>query len=175
MRRNAALLLLLVQLRCAATFLLGGRRSIIFSELDAQRVSSSLQAIVAKANRWRDAEWRVLKAPPTAFSTRTSDGGVTLVYFQTSEAGRLTEEGTCDIALQGKGVVFSPRGRTRPQNEDVLYRLLLHEIRDGALQECCTLAWPAAILQPPSAGVAKLVAKLDAACLVDKKGQYRRF
>ena len=109
------------------------------------------------------------------FSARPLADGIVMSYFLTSEAGRLTEDGSCEITLRGTDIIFSASGKNRPKNEDVLYRLMLHELRDGQLKEGCALAWPAALLYPPSAGVARLVAKMDAACLVDKKGQYRRF
>ena len=77
-----------------------------------------------------------------------------------------------EVALRGNAIVLSPNGKRRAANEDVFYRLLLHAVRDGELSDCCSLA-PG--LYPPSAGAARLVAKIDAACLVDRKGQYKRF
>ena len=71
-----------------------------------------------------------------------------------------------------KTLVWSASGRVRSSNEDVIYKLVLEECRRGALAERSKLA-PG--LYPPSAGVARLVAKVDAACLYNKKAQYKRF
>lgn len=156
------------------TLFFSAERRISFSSLDnEQRILATLRTVANKASRWRDGEWRVLGAPPLQFSLRSLPDGVRLQYFDaSSDAGRLVEDGATDVTLRDRAIVWTPSGRARRRNEDVLYRLLLHEVRDGALRDCCTLA-PG--LYPPSAGVARLVAKIDAACLVDKKGQYSRF
>ena len=151
---------------------LSAERRIALKTLDERRVISSIKSLATKLNRWKADEWRVLGAPPLEFSVRPQADGVCLCYFLASEAGRLTEDGTMDVALRGNAIVLSPNGKRRQSNEDVFYRLLLHAVRDGELSDCCSLA-PG--LYPPSAGAARLVAKIDAACLVDRKGQYKRF
>ena len=153
-------------------WLFSPEKRIALRELDERRVVAALRALVTKANRWKADEWRVFGAPPLQFSSNTLSDGVRLTYYLTSDAGRLTEDGSLDVTLQGSAVVWSRQGRARPKNEDVLFRLLLNEFRSGTLADCCALA-PG--LYPPSGNVARLVAKVDAACLVNKKGQYERF
>ena len=147
-------------------------RRITLTTVDEQRVLAALRALANKANRWRDGEWRVLGAPPLEFSLRTLPDGVRFQYFVASDAGRLTTDGAMDVTLRNRGIVWTSSGRARRRNEDVLFHLLLHELRAGSLSDCCSLA-PG--LYPPSAGPALLVARIDAACLVDKKVQYSRF
>lgn len=150
----------------------GAERQIALSSSDERRVISAVQTIARKANRWRADEWRVFGAPPLQYSCASLADGVRLSYFLASEAGRLTEDGALEVTVNGNVIKWSSQGKRRAKNEDVLYRMLLNEIRAGSLSDCCRLAIG---LYPPSAGVGNLVAKIDAACLVDRKGQYKRF
>ena len=157
--------------------LLGADPSISFSSVSGEgKLLSTIRALAGKLQRWGPDEWRLVGAPPLQFSSRTLSSGVSLVYFNQAEnAGRLSEDGACDVTLvrqdsDGKySIIFKGRGSRRRRNEDVLYRLLLDAVRQDP---ACTLSFG---IYPPSAGVARMVAKIDAACLVNKKEQYSRF
>lgn len=160
-----------------ASMLLGEQRiSFTSNSGESKSVLATIRGLASKLQRWGPDEWKVVGAPPLQFSSRTLSTGVSLVYYkQAEDAGRLSEDGACEVTLVNQGsdgkydIVFEGRGSRRQRNEDVLYKLLLDAIRQDPT---CTLSFG---LYPPSSGVAKTVAKIDAACLVNKKGQYSRF
>lgn len=149
------------------------RKAISLSSVaDERRVLSGVRSVVSKLQRWGPNEWKVVGAPPMQCSSRTLSDGVRLLFYRKSSGGAVTEDGSLDITFSGQMIAFSSQGSRRQKNEDILYKVLLDEVRSGDLSESCTLGFG---IYPPTASLGRLVARIDAACLVDKKGQYSRF
>ena len=165
--------------------LFGGERRIGFAAVDERRVVDLIQSLSAKMQRWRMEEWRVLGVPSAAqfSSSNTADGCKWVFYKRVGAGGGMREDGLLEVALGCGGglpgverAVITLGGGTRVGQQqrqvDIFYRLLLHECRAGAAgADCKLIPW----IHPPTDGIARLVAKIDAACLYDKRGQYSRF
>lgn len=164
--------------------LFAGERRIGFTSVNERRAVALCQAILSKLQRWRVEEWRVVGvAQPMEFSSRSTPDGCRMTFYSKGSGGALQQDSIIDVAVRrgGRGLFGetaaitlgdSATRRAQQQQVDVLYKLLLHESRAGALGPDCKVA-PG--IYPSTDAIASRVRKIDAACLYDKKGQYERF
>ena len=160
----------------APRMLLGGSRRIAFASIREREAISSLRSVVTTVVRWSPAEWGVFGVKPLQFSSANTADGARLTYYeQDGSGGGLVEAGSFEMALRGSAFVLTPEGsgwRARGQ-EALLYKLLLDEVRTRA--DVGQLAALGEHVLTPTAGVGRLRAKIEGACMYDRKGQYNRF
>ena len=183
MRRSTCLLIYLIaSTRVHAFFLPAAERKIAVQNVqDERRAISSISSVVATAARYSALEWKVFGiSSPKQFSTRGTADGVSLQFYgESGGGGKLDSAGTLDI-LWARGkvagnadiVLKAGSGGGGGKQDDLLYRMLLEDCRNGALSGLCDLGFG---LYPPTGDVGKKQRQIAAACLYNKKGQYERF
>lgn len=148
-----------------------------FLTLDEQRAAAYLASFTSRLSRWGAAEWALFGCAPIRFSTRSLTDGVRLNYFDVgTSGGALAADGGLQIRCSGGKIsLSSERGKTnRSRQERVLFLLLLAEARQplSPLGRAGNLA-PSLFL-PNTDKEARLLGKIDSACLYDRKGQFER-
>lgn len=154
-----------------ARMLLSERR-ITFAAANEGTVVSKVTSVLSTVKRWGPNEWRVFGVAPLEFSTQAIAGGVRLNYFRTTGGGgQLLADGSCTLTFCGDALVLRPERSARGRQEDVLFKLVLDELRRSSE---CKLA-PGLHSLTDTSRVGQLRAKIAAACNYDRKGQYERF
>ena len=172
---SAKIVLLALVASSSAFFLPASERRIGLRDLSSeQRAVSAIRNLASMCGRWGPNEYKVFGVPAMKFSSRQLPTGVSLQFYNAG-SGALTENGSIELTLQESNIIIRTVGGSgggRGKQSELLYQLMLDDIRDGVLSDECSLSLG---LHPPTGRVGTLRRKIEGACRYDKKGQYERF
>lgn len=145
------------------------QRTMLFSSLSNEGlVISKVRQIAEKVCSWNEEDWSLFDAPWSRMKvdTKASDaqGGVAIEFAGWGGQGR---DGGLEIDVvdeahllvpTGKRLVWTTTGSRREIAEDVLFKLVLEEVRVGGLSKVCSLALD---LHPQSSETARRALVLE--------------